>query len=62
MKRGVFEFELRRKLLHAIVGLTFVSILFYSGRINLIILLSLLLLLGSIMIVLENKGSENSGR
>ena len=56
MKRGVFEFELRRKLLHAIVGLTFVSILFYSGRKNLIILLSLLLLFGSIMIVWRIKG------
>jgi dolichol kinase len=51
MKRGVFEFELRRKLMHAIVGLIFISILFYSGRKNLIIFLSLVLLFGSVMVV-----------
>ena len=51
MKGSGFEFELRRKLLHAFVGLAFVSILFYSGRKSLIILLSLMLLFGSIMVV-----------
>jgi dolichol kinase len=56
MKRAAFEFELRRKLLHAVVGLSLISILFYSGRKNLIILLSLMLLFGSIMVVWRVKG------
>ena len=56
MKGAAFYFELRRKLLHAVVGLSLISILFYSGRKNLIILLSLMLLFGSIMVVLRIKG------
>jgi len=58
MERDVLEFELRRKLLHTVVGLTMISILFYSGRKNLIILLSLMLLLGSIMVVWRLQGRK----
>lgn len=58
MERDVLEFELRRKLLHTVVGLTMISILFYSGRTNLIILLSLMLLLGSIMVVWRLQGRQ----
>lgn len=58
MKRSVFDFELRRKLLHSFFGLILISILFYSGRKNLIILLSLLLLLGSIMVVWRIQGRQ----
>ncbi len=58
MKRAAFEFELRRKLLHSFFGLILISILFYSGRKNLITLLSLLLLLGSIMVVWRIQGRK----
>ena len=58
MKRAAFEFEIRRKLLHSFFGLFLISILFYSGRKNLIILLSLLLLLGSIMVVWRIQGRK----
>jgi dolichol kinase len=56
MKRAEFKFELRRKLLHSFFGLFLISILFYSGRKNLIFFLSLLLLLGSIMVVWRIQG------
>jgi dolichol kinase len=58
MKRAAFEFEIRRKLLHSFFGLFLISILFYFGRKNLIILLSLLLLLGSIMVVWRKQGRK----
>jgi dolichol kinase len=58
MKRTAFEFEIRRKLLHSFFGLFLISILFYSGRKNLIIFLSLLLLLGSIMVVWRIQGRK----
>ena len=58
MKRGVFEFEIRRKLMHSFFGLFLISVLFYSGRKNLIILLSLLLLSGSIMVVWRIQGRK----
>ena len=55
-KRGNFNFELRRKLFHFFFGLFLIFILFYSGRINLFIFLSFFLALGSIMIVVMQKG------
>ena len=58
MKRDVLEFELKRKLLHSFFGLILISVLFYSGRKNLIILLSLMLLLGSIMVVWRLQGRQ----
>ena len=58
MKGEAFEFELRRKLLHSFFGLSLISILFYSGRMNLIFFLSLLLLLGSIMVALRLQGRK----
>jgi len=58
MKRGAFEFELKRKLLHTVIGLTLISILFHYGRRDLIILLSLMLLLGSIMVVWRLQGRK----
>jgi dolichol kinase len=58
MKRDVLEFELKRKLLHLSFGLILISVLFYSGRKNLIILLSLMLLLGSIMIMWRLQGRQ----
>jgi dolichol kinase len=51
-----FYFELRRKLFHLFFGLFLISILFYSGRINLIIFLSVFLFIGCIMILVEQKG------
>jgi dolichol kinase len=56
MKKATFKFELRRKILHSFFGLFLISILFCSGRKNLILFLSLLLLLGSIMVVWRIKG------
>jgi dolichol kinase len=56
MKGAAFEFEIRRKLLHSFFGLSLISILFYSGRMNLIFFLSLLLLLGSIMVLWRIQG------
>ncbi len=56
MKRGNFSFELRRKLFHFFFGLFLIFILIYSGRINLIIFQSFVLIFGSIMIVLMQKG------
>jgi dolichol kinase len=58
MKRDVLEFELKRKLLHTVVGLTMILILFYSGRNNLIALLSIMLLFGSIMVVWRLQGRQ----
>ena len=58
MERDVLKFELRRKLLHTVVGLSMILILFYSGRTNLIILLSFMLLLGSIMVVWRLQGRK----
>ena len=55
-KRGNFNFELRRKLFHFFFGLFLIFILIYSGRMNLIIFLSVFLALGCIMIVLMRKG------
>jgi dolichol kinase len=56
IKRGNFRFELRRKLFHFFFGLFLIFILTFSGRINLIILLSIILIFGCIMIVLMQKG------
>lgn len=55
---GNFYFELRRKLFHLFFGLFLIIILFYSGRINLIIFLSVFLFFGSIMILLMQKGRK----
>ncbi len=58
MKRDILEFELKRKLLHSFFGLILISVLFYSGRKNLIILLSLMLLFGSIMVMWRLQGRQ----
>lgn len=58
MKRGNFSFELRRKLFHFFFGLFLIFILFYSGKINLIIFLSFFLILGCIMIVLMRQSRK----
>jgi dolichol kinase len=58
MERYVLEFELKRKLLHSFFGLILISVLLHSGRENLIILLSLVLLLGSIMVVWRLQGRQ----
>lgn len=50
--------ELRRKLFHSCFGLLLILILFYSGRENLIIFLSLLLLCGSIIIIWRFQGNQ----
>jgi dolichol kinase len=52
MKRGNFNFELRRKLFHFFFGLFLIFIIIYSGRKNLIIFLSFFLFFGCIMIIL----------
>lgn len=53
---GNFFFELRRKLFHLFFGLFLIFILFYSGRINLIIFLCIFLFIGCIMIFVMQKG------
>jgi len=57
-KAGNFCFELGRKLFHFFFGIFLIFILFYSGRINLIIFLFVVLFFGGIMIVLMQKGSK----
>jgi dolichol kinase len=52
------QLELRRKLLHSLFGLILVIDLFYFGRENLIITLSVLLLIGSIMIIWKKRGNR----
>ncbi len=56
IKVGNFNFELRRKLFHFFFGLFLIFILIYSCRRNLIIFQSFVLIFGSIMIVLMQKG------
>jgi dolichol kinase len=58
MKGGNFSFELRRKIFHFFFGLFLIFILIYSGRINLIIFLSIFLIIGCIMIVLMRQGRK----
>lgn len=58
IRRGNFKFELRRKLFHFFFGIFLIFILIYSGRINLIIFLSIVLIMGCIMIVLMQKGRK----
>jgi dolichol kinase len=55
-KVGNFYFELRRKLFHLFFGLFLIFILFYSGRMYLIIFLCVFLFLGCIMIFVMQKG------
>ena len=57
-KVGNFYFELRRKLFHLFFGLFLIFILFYSGRINLIIFLCVFLFIGCIMIFVMQKGRK----
>lgn len=52
------DLELRRKLFHSCFGLFLMLILFYSGRKNLIIFLSLLILCGSIIIIWRLQGNQ----
>ncbi len=56
--RDLFEFELRRKLLHSFFGLVLISILLYSGRKNLIAFLGLLLVFGSMIIIWRLQGRK----
>jgi dolichol kinase len=58
MKRGNFSFELRRKLFHFFFGLFLIFILIYSGRRNLIIFLSFVLIMGCIMIFTMQQGRK----
>jgi len=58
MKRGQLDFEIRRKLFHALFGLFLIFILFYYGQNSLIIFLTLFLIFGSVMIVLMQKGRK----
>jgi phytol kinase len=58
MKDERMDLELRRKLLHSLVGLILIFILFYFGRAILVICLSSLLLIGSIMIVWRLHGNR----
>jgi len=58
MKRGRLDFEIRRKLFHTFFGLFLIFVLFYLGRINLIIFLSTTFIFGSIMIVLMRQGRK----
>jgi len=52
MKRGRLDFEIRRKLFHALFGLFLIFILFYSGRNSLIFFLTIFLVIGSTIIIL----------
>lgn len=52
------DLELRRKLFHSLVGLILIFILFYFGRMILVICLSFLLLIGSIMILWRLHGNR----
>ncbi|MDD2837260.1 MAG: hypothetical protein PHY05_14050 [Methanothrix sp.] len=54
-KVGNFYFELRRKLFHLFFGLLLIFILFYSGRMYLIIFLGIFLFFGCIMIFVMQK-------
>lgn len=56
MKRGNFNFELRRKLFHLFFGLSLIFILMHLGREKLIIFLGLFLAAGSIAIILMKQG------
>jgi len=58
MKRGNFNFELRRKLFHFFFGIFLIFILIFFGRIDLIIFLSFFLTLGGIVIVLMRQGRK----
>ncbi|MBN1235262.1 MAG: hypothetical protein JW999_04335 [Methanotrichaceae archaeon] len=58
MKRGRLNFEIRRKLFHALFGLFLILILFYSGQNTLIIFLTFFLILGSLLIVLMQQGRK----
>jgi len=58
MKRGNFSFELRRKLFHFFFGLFLIFILIYSGRRNLIIFLSFVLIMGCILIFMMRQGRK----
>jgi len=58
MKSGRFNFELRRKLFHTLFGFFLIFILFYLGRNDLIIFLSIFLIVGSILIVLMQHGRK----
>jgi dolichol kinase len=57
MRKEGMDLELRRKLFHSLFGLVLILILFYFGRKFLIDFLSLLLLLGSLMIVWRLQGN-----
>ncbi len=52
------DFELRRKLFHSTFGLFLIMILFYSGRITLILFLGLMLLCGSMIIIWRLRGNQ----
>lgn len=58
MAKGNFRLELRRKLFHFFFGLVLIFILMHSGRMTLIIFLSIFLILGTIMIVLMQQGRK----
>ncbi|MDD2755801.1 MAG: hypothetical protein PHS80_09770 [Methanothrix sp.] len=55
-KVGNFYFELRRKLFHLFFGIFLIFILFYLGRMHLIIFLCIFLFLGGILIFVMQKG------
>ena len=56
MERDGYNFELRRKLFHALFGFFLIFILYHSTRTNLIIVLTIFLIMGSIIIVLMWQG------
>jgi dolichol kinase len=58
MRNEKMYFEIRRKLFHSFFGLILVSILFNCGRDVLILFLSLMLLVGSIMIIWRVRGNR----
>src|SRR5512136_1903408 len=58
MRNIEMNLELRRKLLHSAFGLILISILFYFNREILIIFLSLLLLIGSTIIIWMLQGNR----
>lgn len=58
MKDDRKDLELRRKLFHSLVGLILIFILFYFGRKILVICLSVILLVGSIMVVWRLGGNR----
>lgn len=50
--------ELRRKLLHSLFGLFLIAILYFSGRKNLVLFLSILLFAGILMIIWRLHGRQ----